>query len=121
VKRTVIVKILIPSLSCLSIFVSKQAEAQILPQPWVSVGGKNDEVTYAVGARVLNFGVELGKSTEGAMGADVLQFISLPVISPYVGLGWYSENKGVAFSGGVQIGATESCFCWCWLQFCARI
>jgi hypothetical protein len=110
VKKTDIIKILIPSLSCLSIFVSNQAEAQILPQPWVSVGGKNDEVTYGVGARVLNFGVEVGKSTEGAIGADVLKFISLPVISPYVGLGWYSENKGVAVSGGVQIGATDHVF-----------
>ncbi|MBE9050400.1 hypothetical protein IQ243_08245 [Nostocales cyanobacterium LEGE 11386] len=109
-KKAIIAKILIPSLSWLTIFVPSQASAQLLPQPWVSVGGKDGEVTYAVGARALDFGVEVGRGPDGATGADILKFLSLPVISPYVGVGLYSEDKGVAFSGGVQVGATDNVF-----------
>jgi hypothetical protein len=76
----------------------------------VSVGSKDGDVTYAVGARALDFGVELGVGKDGATGVDVLRFIRLPVISPYVGLGYYSEDEGVAFSGGVQVGATDNVF-----------
>ena len=55
-------------------------------------------------------GLELGKGEDGATGVDVLKFIRVPVVSPYVGLGLYSADKGVAFSGGVQVGATDSVF-----------
>lgn len=41
---------------------------------------------------------------------DVLKFINLPVISPYVGLGLYSEDEGVAISGGVQLGVFDHVF-----------
>ncbi|TVP60883.1 MAG: hypothetical protein EA343_16005 [Nodularia sp. (in: Bacteria)] len=109
-KKAVLAKILISSLSCLTVFVPSQASAQFLPQPWVSVGGKDGDVTYAVGVRAFDLGVEVGSGPDGAVGADVLKFLSLPVISPYVGLGWYSEDKGVAFSGGVQVGATDNVF-----------
>lgn len=109
-KKSVIAKILIPSLTCLTVFVPSPAPAQLLPQPWVSVGEKDGEVTYAAGVRVLDFGFEIGRGLEGATGGDVLKFFSLPVISPYVGLGWYSEDQGVAVSGGVQIGATDNIF-----------
>ncbi len=109
-KKAVLAKILISSLSCLTAFVPSQASAQFLPQPWVSVGGKDGEVTYAVGARAFDFGVEVGRGPDGAVGADVLKFLSLPVISPYVGVGWYSEDKGVAVSGGVQVSATDNVF-----------
>jgi hypothetical protein len=44
------------------------------------------------------------------VGADVLKFLSLPVISPYVGLGWYSEDKGLAVSGGVQVVTSDHVF-----------
>jgi hypothetical protein len=110
VKKAFIANILISSLSCLALFVPRSASAQVLPQPWVSIGEKDGEVTYAVGVRALDFGVELGRGPDGATGADVLKFISLPVISPYVGVGWYSEDKGVAFSGGVQVGTNENVF-----------
>ena len=36
--------------------------------------------------------------------------MSLPVISPYVGLGWYSEDKGLAVSGGVQVVTSDHVF-----------
>jgi len=110
VKKRTIAKTLITSLGFLALLTPTQASAQLIPQPWVSVGGKDGDVTYAVGARALNLGVELGVGTDGATGVDVLKFISLPVISPYVGLGYYSEDKGVAFSGGVQVGATDNVF-----------
>jgi opacity protein-like surface antigen len=110
VKTAVIVKTLIASLGLLALFTPSQASAQVIPQPWVSVGGQDSNVTYAVGARALNLGVEVGSGPDGSVGVDVLKFLSLPVISPYVGLGYYSEDKGVAVSGGVQVGATDHVF-----------
>ncbi|MBC5795999.1 MAG: hypothetical protein ACKO9I_11840 [Sphaerospermopsis kisseleviana] len=109
-KPKVIIKTLITSLGFLVLLNPSQASAQIVPQPWVSVGGKDGDVTYAVGAKALSLGVEVGTGEDGATGADVLKFINLPVISPYVGVGYYSEDKGVAFSGGVQANATKHIF-----------
>jgi len=110
VKTAIIVKTLIASLALVALFTPIQASAQLIPQPWVSVGGKDGDVTYAVGARALNLGVEVGSGPNGSTGVDVLKFINLPVISPYVGVGYYSEDKGVAVSGGVQVGATDHVF-----------
>jgi opacity protein-like surface antigen len=87
-----------------------EAVAQLIPQPWVSVGSRNSETTFSVGARALNFGVELGRGTEDSTGVDALAFVNLPLIdqvSPYVGLGVYSEDQGVAVSGGVQLNPTD--------------
>lgn len=109
-KTAVIAKTLLASLSLLALFAPQNAHAQIVPQPWVSVGSQDGDVTYSVGARALNLGAELGFGPDGSTGVDVLKFISLPVISPYVGLGYYSADKGVAFSGGVQVGATKNVF-----------
>jgi hypothetical protein len=109
-KPVVIIKTFITSLGLFVLLNSSQASAQIVPQPWVSVGGKDGDVTYAVGAKALGLGVELGTGADGSTGVDVLKFINLPVISPYVGVGYYSEDKGVAFSGGVQANATEHVF-----------
>ncbi|MBE8968632.1 hypothetical protein IQ277_21130 [Nostocales cyanobacterium LEGE 12452] len=109
-KIAIIAKTLITSMSLLTLLAPSQASAQLIPQPWVSVGGKDGDITYAVGARALNFGVEVGTGADGATGVDVLKFINLPVISPYVGIGLYSEDKGVAVSGGVQVGATNNVF-----------
>ncbi|MBD2725962.1 hypothetical protein H6G96_06405 [Nostoc sp. FACHB-892] len=109
-KVAIIAKTLITSIGLLAVFTPSQALAQLIPQPWVSVGGKDGDITYAVGARALNFGVELGIGPDSAAGVDVLKFFSLPVISPYVGIGLYSEDKGVAVSGGVQVGATDNVF-----------
>jgi hypothetical protein len=101
---------LVTSLTSLGLFFPKQASAQLVPQPWVSVGVKDSDVTFSVGARALDIGVELGNGPDGATGVDVLKFLSLPVISPYVGLGLYSADKGVAVSGGVQVGAADNIF-----------
>jgi opacity protein-like surface antigen len=105
-----IAQTLITSLSLLALLTPQQASAQIIPQPWVSVGGKDGETTYAVGAKAFDVGIEVGSGPKGSAGVDVLKFISLPVISPYVGVGYYSEDKGVALSGGVQVGATKNVF-----------
>jgi hypothetical protein len=109
-KTAIIAKAIITSIGCLALFAPSSATAQIIPQPWVSVGAKDGDTTYAVGARALNLGVELGTADDGATGVDVLRFISLPVVSPYVGVGYYSEDKGVALSGGVQVGAGDRFF-----------
>lgn len=52
----------------------------------------------------------MGTGTDDSTGVDGLVFINLPVvsqISPYVGLGLYSEDEGVAVSGGVQLNPTR--------------
>ncbi len=66
--RAIIVKSLIASIGCLALFAPRPVAAQIIPQPWVSVGAKDGDVTYAVGARALNLGVELGTGEDGATG-----------------------------------------------------
>ncbi|MBW4504196.1 MAG: hypothetical protein KME57_32720 [Scytonema hyalinum WJT4-NPBG1] len=109
-KNAFIAKTLFASLSLFTLLTPQSADAQIVPQPWVSVGSQEGDVTYSVGARALNLGAELGFGPDGAIGVDVLRFISLPVVSPYVGLGYYSADKGVAFSGGVQVGASDNVF-----------
>lgn len=93
-----------------SVLVPKSATAQLLPQPWVSVGVQDSEATFSAGARALGFGVELGLREETAVGVDVMKFITPPFvdqISGYVGVGLYddpdSSDSEVAFSGGVQI------------------
>ncbi|HIK03725.1 MAG TPA: hypothetical protein IGS40_03265 [Trichormus sp. M33_DOE_039] len=108
--RAIIIKSIITSIGCLALFAPRPVTAQIIPQPWVSVGAKDGDTTYAVGARALDLGVELGTGEDGATGVDVLKFLSLPVISPYVGVGYYSEDKGVALSGGVQVKASDRIF-----------
>jgi opacity protein-like surface antigen len=82
--------------------------AQLIPQPWVSVGGREGDVTFSVGARAFDLGVELGRGPDGASGVDVLKFLSLPVISPYVGIGLYSEDQGIALSGGLQVNTASN-------------
>ncbi|ARV57765.1 hypothetical protein BZZ01_03155 [Nostocales cyanobacterium HT-58-2] len=109
-KNSFITKTLFASFSLLALCTPQSAHAQIIPQPWVSVGSQEGDITYSVGARALNLGAELGFGPDGATGVDVLKFISLPVVSPYVGLGYYSADKGVAFSGGVQVGASDNVF-----------
>ncbi|MBD2771284.1 hypothetical protein [Iningainema tapete] len=109
-KTAVIVKTLVASVSLLTLFAPLRASAQIVPQPWVSVGSNEGDVTYSVGAKALGFGVEFGFGPDSSKGVDVLKFINLPIISPYVGLGYYSEDKGVAVSGGVQAAATRNVF-----------
>lgn len=81
---------------------AKPASSQLLPQGWVSVGSADEDISYAVGARLLNYGVEVGTGEDGATGVDALRFITVPFVSPYVGIGFYSGDETVAYSGGVQ-------------------
>ena len=108
--KTVAIKTLITSFGLLTLFAPNQASAQIIPQPWVSVGSKDGDITYSVGARALNLGAELGVGPDGSTGVDVLKFLALPVVSPYVGVGYYTNDKGVAVSGGVQVGVSDNVF-----------
>jgi hypothetical protein len=105
-----IAKTIIASIGFLTLFTPQRGNAQIVPQAWGSVGGNEGDVTYSVGAKALGIGAELGVGPDGSTGVDVLKFLSLPVVSPYVGLGYYSNDKGVAVSGGVQVGATKNFF-----------
>ncbi|WP_009634135.1 hypothetical protein [Synechocystis sp. PCC 7509] len=103
-------KILGVAVSLISLLAPSQVNSQRIPQPWVSVGVNDSDPTFALGARAINWGVELGTGADGATGVDVLKFIRAPIVSPYVGLGLYSADKGVAVSGGVQVGATDNVF-----------
>lgn len=103
-------KILVIAVSLVMFLAPSRVNSQLIPQPWVSVGVKDNDPTFALGARAINWGVELGTGADGATGVDVLKFISVPLVSPYVGLGLYSADKGVAVSGGVQVGATDNIF-----------
>ena len=76
------------------------ASAQLVPEPWVTVGSKNGSVSYGVGVKVFDLGAEIATSG-GNTGVDVLKFFGFPIVSPYAGLGIYGD-KGVAYSGGVH-------------------
>ncbi len=94
----------------LVVLAASNANAQLIPEPWVSVGARNNSVTYSVGAKFIGFGAELGTGPKGATGVDVLKFVNFPFVSPYVGVGVYSGDKTVAYSGGVQVGASSNFF-----------
>ncbi len=81
----------------------KPVYSQIVPQAWVSLGGKDGDFTYAGGVRFLNIGLEVGTGAEGATGGDILAFLNLPFVSPFVGVGIYSGDDTFAYSGGVQL------------------
>ncbi len=92
------------------ILAPSSAKAQLLPQPWVSVGVQESEPTFSVGVRGLGLGLELGLTDESAVGIDVMKFLSPPLIgeiSGYVGVGLYnnsnSSGQEFAYSAGVQI------------------
>ncbi len=84
------------------------AAAQLVPEPWVTVGSKDSTVTYGVGARFFDFGVELGTGPKSVTGVDVLKFVSFPFVSPYAGLGLYGST--VSYSGGVQFAPPGNTF-----------
>jgi hypothetical protein len=81
----------------------KPVMSQVLPQVWGTVGVQDEDISYGGGVRLFGWGLEVGTGEEGATGGDVLKFIDFPVVSPYVGIGLYSGDDSVAFSGGVQI------------------
>ena len=94
--------ITLASLSGFSLITANTAQAQLLPEPWVSIGTRDSAVTYAVGVKLFDLGAEFGTGPQGATGVDVLKFISVPFVSPYVGLGYYSGKESIAYSGGVK-------------------
>ena len=75
--------------------------AQLVPEPWVTVGSKDSTFTYGVGVKIFDLGAEIGTGSGGSTGVDLLKFFSLPFVSPYAGLGIYGD-KGIAYSGGVH-------------------
>ena len=91
---------------CVSTIYTTPASSQVLPEFWGTIGSVDDLVSYGVGARFLGTGLEIGTGKEGATGADVLTFIGLPVVSvaPYLGVGFYTGDETVAYSGGVHFG-----------------
>lgn len=95
-------------LAALSLLHTPPAAAQLIPQPWVTVGAKDGSVTYGIGARIFDFGLELGRAPNGNTGVDALKFFSFPVVSPYAGLGIYGSS--VAYSGGVQFTPAGNVF-----------
>lgn len=98
------------SVSVLGLSVAESATAQLLPQPWVTLGTRDSTITYGAGVRLFDLGAEIGTGPQGATGVDILKFISLPLVSPYVGLGLYSGKEGVAYSGGVQVSPPGNLF-----------
>ena len=74
------------------------ATAQLAPEPWVTIGARDSSITYGVGVRIFDFGVEFGTGPKGVTGIDALKFISLPGVSPYAGLGIYGGLVGGALA-----------------------
>jgi hypothetical protein len=83
------------------------AAAQLIPEPWVTVGAKDGGISYGAGVKIFDIGAEIGNN-KGKTGVDLLKFISLPAVSPYVGLGIYSGE--VAYSGGVHFSPPGNTF-----------
>jgi hypothetical protein len=79
------------------------AASQVVPEIWGSIGSKDSDISYGAGVKWIGFGLEIGTGKEGATGGDVLGFLSLPIVSPYAGIGIYSGDDSVAFSGGIHI------------------
>ncbi|MBE9045294.1 hypothetical protein IQ255_12955 [Pleurocapsales cyanobacterium LEGE 10410] len=79
------------------------AQSQILPEVWATVGSVDDLISYGAGVRFAGVGLEVGTGEEGATGGDILTFLSFPIVSPYLGLGYYSGDESVAYSGGVHV------------------
>lgn len=89
-------------LSTVVLTFAQPASAQLLPQGWASIGYE-DDITFSVGARWINYGAELGVDDDGNVGGDALIFfpVPLPLVSPYAGLGYYDDD--VAYSVGAQV------------------
>jgi hypothetical protein len=85
------------------------ASAQLVPEPWVTLGGKDGTLTYGAGVKIFDLGAEIGTGPNGVTGVDVLKFFSLPFVSPYAGLGIYGD-KGVAYSAGIQLEPSGNTF-----------
>jgi hypothetical protein len=84
------------------------ASAQLIPEPWVTVGSKEGTVSYGAGVKIFDIGAEIGTGAKSKTGVDLLKFISLPFASPYAGLGLYGSD--VAYSGGVHFNPSGNTF-----------
>ena len=102
--RTIFSSILITSVS---MFSAVPVWSQVSPEIWGTVGTIDDSVSYGAGARLGRTGIEIGTGEEGATGADFLTFIGLPFVSPYLGLGYYSGDEAIAYSGGVHVNVAS--------------
>lgn len=91
--------------ACVSTIWAAPASSQILPEVWATVGSIDDLVSYGAGVRFAGTALEVGTGKEGATGADFLTFLSLPVVSPYLGIGYYTGDTTVAYSGGIHVSA----------------
>jgi hypothetical protein len=100
-RQTILTSILT---ACVST-IATPASSQILPEVWGTIGSVDDLVSSGAGVRFAGTGLEIGTGEEGATGADFLTFIGFPVVSPYLGLGYYTGDETIAYSGGVHIGA----------------
>lgn len=88
----------------LSTICAAPVSSQILPEVWGTIGSVDDLVSYGAGVRFAGTGIEVGTGEDGATGGDFLTFIGFPVVSPYLGLGYYSGDETIAYSGGVHFG-----------------
>lgn len=102
--RTIFSSILI---TCISMFSADPVLSQVSPQIWGTVGAIDDSVSYGAGVKLGRTGIEVGTGEEGATGADFLTFIGLPFVSPYLGLGYYSGDEAIAYSGGVHLNVAS--------------
>ena len=89
--------------ACISTISALPVKSQILPEVWATVGSADDSVSYGAGVRLAGVGIEVGTGEDGSTGGDFLTFISLPVVSPYVGIGYYSDDEDIAYSGGLHL------------------
>ena len=92
-------------LAAVSTICATPASSQILPEVWGTVGSVDDLISYGAGVRFAGTGIEVGTGEEGATGADFLTFLSFPVVSPYLGVGYYTGDENIAYSGGAHISA----------------
>lgn len=89
--------------ACVSTICTFPASSQILPEVWGTVGSVDDLISYGAGVKFAGTGIEIGTGEKGATGGDFLTFISLPVVSPYLGIGYYSGDENIAYSGGIHL------------------
>ncbi|MEN9518161.1 MAG: hypothetical protein RLZZ381_749 [Cyanobacteriota bacterium] len=85
--------------------IATPASSQILPEVWGTIGSVDDLISYGAGVKFAGVGLEVGTGEDGATGGDFLTFISFPVVSPYLGVGYYTGDETVAYSGGVHLSA----------------
>lgn len=91
--------------ACISTVGAAPASSQILPEVWATIGSVDDLISYGAGFRFAGTALEIGTGEEGATGADFLTFVPLPIVSPYLGLGYYTGDESIAYSGGVHVNA----------------